>query len=60
MKVLVIGGTLFIGKLLVEELLKDGQDVSILHRKSKHDFPRRVENIQADRNNAEALREALR
>src|SRR6516225_142982 len=59
MRVLVIGGTLFIGKLLVEELLKDGQEVAILHRKPKHDFGRRVENIVADRNDASSLREAL-
>ena len=45
MKVLVIGGTLFIGKLLVEELLKEGHDVAVLHRKPKHDFGRKVENL---------------
>src|SRR5215471_18278327 len=59
MRVLVIGGTLFIGKLLVDELLKDGQEVSILHRKPKHDFGRKAENIQADRNDANSLRDAL-
>ena len=59
MKVLVIGGTLFIGKLLVEELLKEGHDVAVLHRKPKHDFGRKVENLMADRNDAAALREAL-
>jgi len=59
MKVLVIGGTLFIGKLLVDELLKAGHEVSVLHRKPKHDFGRRVENIVADRNDAESVREAL-
>jgi len=59
MRVLVIGGTQFIGRLLVEELLKDGQEVSILHRKPKHDFGRRAENIQADRNDAHSLREVL-
>jgi len=59
MKVLVIGGTLFIGRLLVEELLKEGHDVAVLHRKPKHDFGRRVENIMADRNDAEQVREAL-
>src|SRR5437867_11759044 len=59
MRVLVIGGTLFIGKLLVEELLKGGHTVAILHRKSKHDFAKRVENIMADRNDAQAVREAL-
>ena len=59
MKVLVIGGTLFIGRLLVEELLKGGHDVAVLHRKPKHDFGRRVENLMADRNDADSLREAL-
>jgi nucleoside-diphosphate-sugar epimerase len=59
MKVLVIGGTLFIGRRLVDELLKGGHEVAVLHRKPKHDLGRRVENIMADRNDAEALREAL-
>ncbi len=59
MKILVIGGTLFIGRLLVEDLLKAGHDIAILHRKPKHDFGRRVENLMADRNDAEALREVL-
>ena len=59
MKVLVIGGTLFIGRALVEELVKSGHEVAVLHRKPKHDFGRRVENIQADRNDAAAMREAL-
>jgi nucleoside-diphosphate-sugar epimerase len=59
MHVLVIGGTLFIGRLLVEDLLKAGHRVAVLHRKAKHDFGRRVENIAADRNDAEAVRQAL-
>lgn len=59
MKVLVIGGTLFIGKQLVEELLKEGHEVAILHRKPKHDFGRRVENLVADRNDGDAVKEAL-
>jgi nucleoside-diphosphate-sugar epimerase len=59
MKVLVIGGTLFIGRLLVEELVKAGHDVAVLHRKPKHDLGRRVENLVADRNDATALNEAL-
>ena len=42
MKVLVIGGTLFIGRLLVAELLKAGHEVTVLHRKPKHDFGKRV------------------
>jgi 2'-hydroxyisoflavone reductase len=59
MKVLVIGGTLFVGRLLVEELVKAGHDVAVLHRKPKHDLGRRVENLVADRNDATSLNEAL-
>jgi 2'-hydroxyisoflavone reductase len=59
MKVLVIGGTLFIGRPLVEELVKAGHDVAVLHRKPKHDLGRRVENLVADRNDATSLNEAL-
>src|ERR1035438_8278799 len=59
MRVLVIGGTLFIGRLLVDELLKAGHEVAVLHRQPKHDWGRRFENIMADRNDADAVREAL-
>ena len=59
MKILVIGGTLFIGRQLVTELLKAGHEVAIMHRKPKHDFGRRVENLVADRNDAAAVREAV-
>ncbi len=59
MNVLVIGGTLFIGRHLVSELLKAGHDVTVLHRKPKHDLGRRVGNIVADRNDAQGLRSAL-
>lgn len=59
MKVLVIGGTLFIGRQLVEELVKRGHEVAVLHRKPRHYLGRRVENIMADRNDADSLREAL-
>ena len=34
MRVLVIGGTLFIGKLLVKRLLAADHDVTILHRQA--------------------------
>ena len=43
MKVLVIGGTLFIGRSLVASLLKAGHEVTILHRKPGHDLGKRVE-----------------
>lgn len=58
-KILVIGGTQFIGRLLVEELVKAGHDVSILHRKPRHTLGKRVHNLQADRNNAEEIRTAI-
>jgi len=59
MKVLVIGGTLFVGRALVDELVKGGHEVAVLHRKPKHDLGRRVENVMADRNDAGSMREAL-
>lgn len=59
MNCLVIGGTRFIGRLLVAELLKDGHSVSVMHRRPKHDLGRRVKNLTADRNDASAVRTAL-
>ncbi|HUI54930.1 MAG TPA: SDR family oxidoreductase [Bryobacteraceae bacterium] len=59
MNVLVIGGTLFIGRALVEELVKKGHEVAVLHRKPKHDFGRRVDNVMADRNDPEAMQDVL-
>lgn len=59
MRVLVIGGTLFIGRPLVEELVKAGHDVAVLHRKPKHDLGRRVENLVGDRNDGESVARAL-
>ncbi len=56
MKVLVIGGTLFIGKRLVTELLKAGHEVTILHRRPSHPFGRRVQALVGDRNDPEAMR----
>ena len=59
MRVLVIGGTLFIGKLLVKRLLAADHEVTILHRKAEHPFGRRVRNAVADRNDAASIRSAL-
>jgi 2'-hydroxyisoflavone reductase len=59
MQVLVIGGTLFIGRALVQELLKAGHEVTVLHRKPKHDLSKRVHNLVADRNDADQMRHAL-
>src|SRR5262245_45712656 len=60
MKVLVIGGTMFISRSLVAELLKAGHEVAVMHRRSKHDLAKRVQNLMADRNDPESVRRALR
>jgi nucleoside-diphosphate-sugar epimerase len=59
MRVLVIGGTLFIGKLLVKRLLTAGHEVTILHRKTEHPFGRKVRNVVADRNDVATIKSAL-
>ncbi len=58
-RVLVIGGTQFIGRLLVAELLRAGHEVYILHRKSRHSLGKRVHNLVADRNSAPSVRKAI-
>jgi nucleoside-diphosphate-sugar epimerase len=58
-RILVIGGTQFIGRLLVTELLHRGHEVFVLHRKSRHPFSKRVHNLVADRNDAASVRKAL-
>jgi 2'-hydroxyisoflavone reductase len=58
-RVLVIGGTLFIGRALVEQLLAHGDDVVIMHRGKGHPFGPRVSEIQCDRNDVAAVRRAL-
>lgn len=59
MKALVIGGTLFIGRGIVTGLLKEGHEVTILHRKPGHDLGKRVKEILADRNDIESLKNGL-
>jgi 2'-hydroxyisoflavone reductase len=59
MNCLVIGGTQFIGRILVAELLKAGHSVTVLHRKASHKLGRRVKNIVADRNDPAAMKSAL-
>src|SRR5450631_4354190 len=59
MNCLVIGGTQFIGRHLVAELLKAGHAVTVLHRKPKHTLGRKVKNLTADRNDPKAMKSAL-
>ena len=59
MNCLVIGGTQYIGRLMVAELLKQGHTVTVLHRRPRHDLGRRVKNVTADRNDPQAMKAAL-
>ncbi len=61
MRALVIGGTRFIGRHLVEELLAHGYDVTIFNR-GNHENPfaddDRVDHVEGDRTNESALEAA--
>ncbi|MCU0226512.1 MAG: NAD-dependent epimerase/dehydratase family protein [Bryobacterales bacterium] len=59
MKVLIIGGNLFIGERLSAQLLEQGHEVTILHRRDTHSLDPRIQNLQADRNDAESMKAAL-
>ncbi len=59
LRVLVIGGTGFIGRLLVAELMRHGHEVTLMHRREKHCFTKRVGNLVADRNDAAEVKKAL-
>lgn len=59
MRILIIGGNLFIGRLLLSQLLEQGHEVSILHRRDSHPFGPGVQNLQADRNDPEAVKAAI-
>jgi 2'-hydroxyisoflavone reductase len=49
MRVVVIGGTQFMGREIVRRLVTRGHDVSVLHRRDQHDLGPKVQNLQADR-----------
>ena len=58
-RILIIGGTQFIGRLLVERLSAAGHEVHVLHRKPRHPFGKKVHNLVADRNDAESVKKAV-
>ena len=58
-RALVIGGTLFIGRALVEQLLDRGDEVTIMHRGQGTPFGDRVGEIRCDRNDIPAVQTAL-
>ena len=58
-RVLVIGGTLFIGRVLVRRLLARDDEVTILHRGHTNPFADQVGEIHCDRNDVDGMRQAL-
>lgn len=60
MRVLVVGGTRFVGRHLVEAAIAAGHDVTLLHRgRSGSDLFPQADHRLADRNDSPALAEAL-
>jgi 2'-hydroxyisoflavone reductase len=59
MRVLLIGGTMFIGKRLVARLLDAGHEITLFHRKAAHPFGPEVRSVVGDRNDALSVRSAL-
>ena len=60
MHVLIIGGTRFVGRHIVEELLAQGHRVSVLNRGVSPDpLPDEVVRLRADRTKPEEVRAAL-
>ena len=60
MRALVLGGTGFVGRRLVETLTADGADVTVLNRgRTAVDLPAGVARLVADRSDAASLRGAL-
>jgi nucleoside-diphosphate-sugar epimerase len=59
MRILVIGGTTFIGPSLVHRLLQHRHEVSVLHRRDRHDLGAGVHNVQANRSDLDAVSRVL-
>jgi 2'-hydroxyisoflavone reductase len=49
MKVLILGGTNFVGRILTENLIKSEHDITLFNRGSKKDLFREVKKITGDR-----------
>ncbi|MEP0766125.1 MAG: NAD-dependent epimerase/dehydratase family protein [Fimbriimonadia bacterium] len=61
MKVLVLGGTLFIGPQVVRRLVREGCEVTVFHRgKSNAELPDTVEHLLGDRNELRSHADTLR
>ena len=59
MRILVIGGTQFMGREIVRRLVERGHEVSVLHRRDHHDLGPAVRNLQADRADLAAVERVL-
>jgi len=59
MRILVIGGTLFMGREIVRRLVARGHDVSVLHRRDHHDLGNEVRNLQADRRDVPTVKRLI-
>ena len=55
MRTLVIGGTQFMGREIVQRLASRGHEVTVLHRRGSHDLGDGIHNLQADRGDLGAL-----
>jgi nucleoside-diphosphate-sugar epimerase len=61
MRILIIGGTRFIGPHIVRSLSNEGHEITLFHRgKSNIDFPNRVKHILGDRKNITNFKEQFR
>ena len=60
MRILAIGGTLFIGREIVQRLAKRGHEVTVLHRRDRHDLGPDIQNVQADRGDLATLSRVVR
>ncbi len=59
MRILVIGGIQFIGRAIVERLAARGHDVTVLHRRDRHDLGPGIGNVKADRRDLAAVARAM-
>jgi 2'-hydroxyisoflavone reductase len=59
MRVLVIGGTQFMGRQAVQRMVERGHEVAVLHRSATHDLGPAVRNIAADRGDIAAMTRIL-
>ena len=60
MRALVLGGSVFVGKRLVQALVAGGHDVSVLNRgKTPTELPKGVGHLVADRTDMASMKAAV-